>query len=233
VSPSGAPGALLAPAAATAVAGGGTALAGCGAGPAPADQAAPGAKGPATVVFWCRLDPSDWQKLEAPILEYRKRHPQIKIDDQNTQMSDAEFSPKLLAAFASGAAPDAFWSATRWLRPCAPGALGEHQPPPVHLGAGAEGSDRGQEAVGVTARTAGAEVEAHEVPPAAALSGERGSGYATALDLSAGAPAPLRLTCRRPGGAAGPVVAPSSVPVYLVHARARTGFRPVCVPRPA
>ena len=62
----------------------------CGAGAPGAIQAPGGTKTPATVVIWCRLDPSDWQKLEAPILEYRERDPEIKIDDQNTQMRDAD-----------------------------------------------------------------------------------------------------------------------------------------------
>ncbi|MDQ3703502.1 MAG: hypothetical protein M3442_21675 [Chloroflexota bacterium] len=96
---------------------GGVAVAGCGAGQTPAGQATGASTAPATVVFWCRDTAENYAKLEAPMIEYRKRHPHITIADENSNLSDTEFNTKLRAAFAGGAGPDAWWSATRLLRP--------------------------------------------------------------------------------------------------------------------
>ena len=76
-----------------------------------------GSKAPATIVFWCRDSQENYEKLQAPMAEYRKRHPHITISDENANMSDTEFNTKLRAAFAGGSGPDAWWSATRLLRP--------------------------------------------------------------------------------------------------------------------
>jgi len=91
------------------------AAAGCGVGN---PQAAPaGSKAPVTVVFWCRDTQENYEKLAAPMIEYRKRNPNITIADENANMTDSEFNTKLRAAFAGGSGPDAWWSATRLLRP--------------------------------------------------------------------------------------------------------------------
>lgn len=76
-----------------------------------------GGKAPATIVFWCRDTQANYEKLQAPMNEYRKRYPGITISDDNANMSDREFNTKLRAAFAGGSGPDAWWSATRLLRP--------------------------------------------------------------------------------------------------------------------
>lgn len=93
----------------------GAAVAACG-GPAGSPPQA-GTKAPATIVFWCRDSAENYAKLEAPMVEYRKRFPHITIADENANMSDTEFNTKLRAAFAGGAGPDTWWSATRLLRP--------------------------------------------------------------------------------------------------------------------
>jgi multiple sugar transport system substrate-binding protein len=95
------------------------ALASCGAGGAgsPAGQQATTAKAPVSLLFWCRENYEDYEKLQAPMKEWQRRNAHVKIVEDNVEMTDAQFSAKLLAAFASGSAPDAWWNATRWLRP--------------------------------------------------------------------------------------------------------------------
>jgi multiple sugar transport system substrate-binding protein len=94
-------------------------LAACGgeSGPSSSGPGGAAAKTPVKFVFWCRETPINYEKLQAPMIEYRKRHPHVTIEEENTPMNDAQFNTKLLAVFASGAAPDAFWNATRWVRP--------------------------------------------------------------------------------------------------------------------
>jgi multiple sugar transport system substrate-binding protein len=97
---------------------GGALLAACSPGaPAGAPGAGPSGRAPVSVLFWCRENQEDYEKLQAPMKEWRKRNPHVSIVEDNVEMTDAQFSTKLLAAFASGSPPDAWWNATRWVRP--------------------------------------------------------------------------------------------------------------------
>ncbi len=95
----------------------GLALAACGGGGAGGAPPVAGGKTPATIVFWDRDSEENYQKIRAPMIEYRKLNPHITIADENSNLSDSEFNTKLRAALAGGSAPDAWWSATRLLRP--------------------------------------------------------------------------------------------------------------------
>src|SRR5438067_497763 len=93
---------------------GSAALAACAIGStkeAPSTESA--AKAPATIVYWCNVGQSDWEKIQAAATEYGKKNPQHKIEATNDPGAEADYGAKLITAFAGGAAPDVIWTTTR------------------------------------------------------------------------------------------------------------------------
>jgi multiple sugar transport system substrate-binding protein len=74
-------------------------------------------KAPATIVYWCNVGQSDWEKIQAAATEYGKKSPQHKIEATNDPGAEADYGAKLITAFAGGAAPDAIWTTTRRVIP--------------------------------------------------------------------------------------------------------------------
>ena len=82
---------------------------------APSTESA--AKAPATIVYWCNVGQSDWEKIQAAATEYGKKNPQHKIEATNDPGAEADYGAKLITAFAGGAAPDVIWTTTRRVIP--------------------------------------------------------------------------------------------------------------------
>jgi ABC-type glycerol-3-phosphate transport system substrate-binding protein len=76
---------------ATTVAGNG-ALAACAVGGAKeAGSTDSAAKAPATIVYWCNVGQSDWEKIQRAATTYGKKVPQHKIEATNDPGAEAEY----------------------------------------------------------------------------------------------------------------------------------------------
>jgi multiple sugar transport system substrate-binding protein len=77
-----------------------------------------GAKKPATISYAIQVGQADFEKIGAPLVEYQRRYPQIKIEATNFP-SVAEYMTFLQTGFVAGTAPDVIWMYTRAFLPFA------------------------------------------------------------------------------------------------------------------
>src|SRR5438876_5528 len=74
----------------------GSGLAACAVGGSAPSASESAAKAPATIVYWCNVGQSDWEKIQQAAIAYGKKNPQHKIESTNDPGAEADYGAKLI-----------------------------------------------------------------------------------------------------------------------------------------